>query len=273
MCAVAAANPSLPAASPVGPGERIDRLGCVYDKVTAVEQSFVGNRIGSPPPDLGSFRRIRQPKEGVIVFTLITFGGLRLIRPDSTLAEVPTHRAQAFLLFLALHQGRAVHRETICAALWPGSSEASARAQLRKSLWRVKSAAGTDQDGSPLICNEYQIGLNPARIWVDLWQFTDAMRGLELKADATLNIEDAKVLLHALDLNRDAFGRGLFDDWLLIEHHCPICVAATSCQGLCHSELELFRAALGPEVTVAREQHLLSGDTRCAYRISVRPLR
>ena len=152
-----------------------------------------------------------------MVYTLITFGGLRLIRPDSTLAEVPTHRAQAFLLFLALHQGRAVHRETICAALWPGSSEASARAQLRKSLWRVKSAAGIDQGGSPLICNEYQIGLNPARIGVDLWEFTDAMRGLELKADATLNIEDAKVLLHALDLNRDAFGRGLFDDWLLIE--------------------------------------------------------
>lgn len=58
------------------------------------------------------------------------------------------------------------------------------------------------------------------------------------------------------------------EDWLLIEHHCPICVAATSCQGLCNSELELFRAALGPEVTVEREQHLLSGDTRCAYRIS-----
>jgi predicted ArsR family transcriptional regulator len=58
------------------------------------------------------------------------------------------------------------------------------------------------------------------------------------------------------------------DSWLLVEHHCPICVAATSCQGLCRSELEVFQQALGPEVTVRREQHLLSGDTRCAYRIS-----
>ena len=56
--------------------------------------------------------------------------------------------------------------------------------------------------------------------------------------------------------------------WLLVEHHCPICVAATSCQGLCRSELDVFQQALGPEVTVRREQHLLSGDTRCAYRIS-----
>ena len=58
------------------------------------------------------------------------------------------------------------------------------------------------------------------------------------------------------------------DGWLLVEHHCPICVAATECQGLCRSELDVFQQALGPEVTVRREQHLLSGDTRCAYRIS-----
>lgn len=58
------------------------------------------------------------------------------------------------------------------------------------------------------------------------------------------------------------------DEWLLVEHHCPICVAATSCQGLCSSELEVFQQALGADVTVRREQHLLSGDTRCAYRIA-----
>ena len=58
-------------------------------------------------------------------------------------------------------------------------------------------------------------------------------------------------------------------DLLLIEHHCPICVAATACQGLCRSELEVFQAALGDEVRVTREQHVLSGDTRCAYRIAV----
>jgi predicted ArsR family transcriptional regulator len=57
-------------------------------------------------------------------------------------------------------------------------------------------------------------------------------------------------------------------DLVLIEHHCPICIAATTCQGLCRSELEVFQAALGPSVNVTREQHLLSGDTRCAYRIT-----
>ena len=58
------------------------------------------------------------------------------------------------------------------------------------------------------------------------------------------------------------------DDFVLIEHHCPICDAARTCQGLCSSELELFQAALGDDVSVRREQHLLGGDSRCAYRIS-----
>jgi predicted ArsR family transcriptional regulator len=54
---------------------------------------------------------------------------------------------------------------------------------------------------------------------------------------------------------------------VLIEHHCPICTAAQACQGLCRSELDLFRAALGDDVEVERTQHLLAGDARCAYRV------
>jgi len=55
---------------------------------------------------------------------------------------------------------------------------------------------------------------------------------------------------------------------LLLEHHCPVCDAASTCQGLCRSELALFRSALGEDVTVERVQHLLAGDQRCAYRIA-----
>jgi len=54
---------------------------------------------------------------------------------------------------------------------------------------------------------------------------------------------------------------------LLIEHHCPICTAATACPGLCGSELALFREVLGPRVSVERTQHIVSGDRRCTYRI------
>ena len=57
------------------------------------------------------------------------------------------------------------------------------------------------------------------------------------------------------------------DDWLLIEDHCPICAAATACQNFCRSELQLFREVMGDNIHIEREQHLLSGAGRCAYRI------
>lgn len=58
------------------------------------------------------------------------------------------------------------------------------------------------------------------------------------------------------------------DGLLLTEHHCPICAAASSCQGLCRSELEIFREALGPGAVVERIEHLLGDGRRCVYRIS-----
>ena len=56
-------------------------------------------------------------------------------------------------------------------------------------------------------------------------------------------------------------------DWLLIEDHCPICAAATSCQGFCRSELQLFSEVLGDIASVTREEHLLAGARRCVYRV------
>lgn len=59
-------------------------------------------------------------------------------------------------------------------------------------------------------------------------------------------------------------------DWLLIENHCPICSAAKACTGLCANELKVFSDVLGPDVTVAREEHIIQGARRCAYRVQAR---
>lgn len=68
---------------------------------------------------------------------------------------------------------------------------------------------------------------------------------------------------------------GYMADWteqtdgslLLIENHCPICAAATACQGFCRAELDVFRAVLGPQTTVTRQEHIVAGGRRCSYSI------
>ncbi|MBD8065263.1 transcriptional regulator [Devosia sp. PTR5] len=71
---------------------------------------------------------------------------------------------------------------------------------------------------------------------------------------------------------------GYMADWseqddgtlLLVENHCPICAAATACQGFCRAELEVFRAVLGPGAEIERLEHIVSGGRRCSY--SIRPV-
>jgi ABC-type histidine transport system ATPase subunit len=62
-------------------------------------------------------------------------------------------------------------------------------------------------------------------------------------------------------------GPGAF---LFIENHCPICAAATACQGFCATELDLFRSVLGSDASVERTEHIVSGDRRCVYRVTAK---
>lgn len=58
--------------------------------------------------------------------------------------------------------------------------------------------------------------------------------------------------------------------YLLIENHCPICVAARACQRLCGGELEVFQRVLGADVELERTEHIMAGARRCAYRVKPR---
>jgi predicted ArsR family transcriptional regulator len=59
-------------------------------------------------------------------------------------------------------------------------------------------------------------------------------------------------------------------EYLLVEHHCPVCDAAQACSGLCRGEWDVFRRVLGDDVTVERTEHLLSGGARCVYRVTAK---
>ena len=54
--------------------------------------------------------------------------------------------------------------------------------------------------------------------------------------------------------------------WLL-ENHCPICAAATKCLSFCRSELTMFQKLLSEVATVSREEHIIEGARRCAYKV------
>lgn len=154
------------------------------------------------------------------MYRVITFGGLQIRRPDGSIAKMQTCRARALFVFLLLNRDRMVHRELLCSLLWPDLSEAKAKSQLRKTLWRIRSAlshSGRKCESGVVRISEHQIGLDQTQIEVDLWHFTDVMSSLELKSDNELDKSDARALLLAVSLNNDTFSTGIFDDWCLLE--------------------------------------------------------
>lgn len=58
------------------------------------------------------------------------------------------------------------------------------------------------------------------------------------------------------------------EGYLFVENHCPICAAATECQGFCRAELHTFRMALGENVKIDRTDHIVGGARRCSYKVT-----
>ena len=95
--------------------------------------------------------------------------------------------------------------------------------------------------------------------------YTVALEGADDLGDRVARLAEARSREGYMAESR-ADGEG----YVLIENHCPICVAATACQGFCRSELATFREVLGPGASVERTEHIVNGDRRCVYRISHR---
>ncbi len=112
-----------------------------------------------------------------------------------------------------------------------------------------------------------------------LWQLTAAGHSYfpDRHADVTLQLLDSvQQLFGAAGVEKLIAQRELQqqqqyqqdNSWYLTEHHCPICAAATACQGFCRAELALFQHCAGSQIKVERVQHVLSGDKRCTYRFT-----
>ncbi|MGJ1364171.1 helix-turn-helix transcriptional regulator [Sphingobacterium spiritivorum] len=91
-------------------------------------------------------------------------------------------------------------------------------------------------------------------------QHLSGIRDLEPRIEALVDIRQREGYM--AEYRSEADG-----EYLFIENHCPICAAATQCQGFCDNELTTFRTVLGTQATVDRISHIVAGARRCAYVI------
>lgn len=91
----------------------------------------------------------------------------------------------------------------------------------------------------------------------------------EALSDSTSLVEKIKKLVQLRE--QDGYMaeiQPLDNGYLLIENHCPICSAASSCPALCQSELNVFKAILGDHISIERTEHIINKERRCVYSIT-----
>lgn len=151
---------------------------------------------------------------------ITTFGGLCIEQAHGGAVCLQTDRTRALFLYLLNHRNHMVHREAICATLWPDLGERQARAQLSKSLWRLRSALDPDpvpEQTAVVGQSESLIGLRADRIDADCWRLADAVTAIEFKDDQDLTLADAQKLSEVVRECQGTFCVGFFDDWC--EHY------------------------------------------------------
>lgn len=80
------------------------------------------------------------------------------------------------------------------------------------------------------------------------------------RLDALADLRSAEGYMASVEEDADGTLR-------LIENHCPICAAASFCQGFCRAEKSVFETVLGPRARIERDEHIVGGGRRCTYVI------
>jgi len=96
----------------------------------------------------------------------------------------------------------------------------------------------------------------------DLTKYDEALAGqntMEEKLESLTNIRSKEGYM--AEWSKE------IDGYFFIENHCPICTAATKCNGFCLAELKNIQKLLGEKVQVERTEHTVKGSRCCTYRI------
>jgi predicted ATPase/DNA-binding SARP family transcriptional activator len=140
---------------------------------------------------------------GCAMLRLHLLGSLRLFDADTSLALATPPKTLHLLAYLLLHRQAVVTRGQVAFALWPDRSEADARGQLRRYLYRLRQFL---PPGEWLQTHGDYVQWNAtADYWLDVDEFE------RLSGEGPDRLE-AALKLYPQDLLID-----LYEDWVIIE--------------------------------------------------------
>jgi DNA-binding SARP family transcriptional activator len=145
------------------------------------------------------------------------FGGVQVFLNGQGVGPFPTRWASGLLAYLALKNGKLLHRDVLAALFWPEEPDQRARKSLRNALWRLRSLIeppGIPQ-GAFLTVTGQSVGLTgTGSIRLDVADFD---RLVSTVADGELDDDRLGCLEECLQLYRGDFMDGHDYRWCVHE--------------------------------------------------------
>jgi DNA-binding SARP family transcriptional activator/tetratricopeptide (TPR) repeat protein len=141
------------------------------------------------------------------------FGNLRITCGGETLAIVNKPRLQALLAYLVLHSDAPQPRERLAFLMWPESTDAQARTNLRQLLHHLRHAL-PPECGSIVADHQTVHWPPPGGVAVDIFEFDAAVASAEKAAAAGDDAAEYERLTEAARLYHDDILPALYDEWL-----------------------------------------------------------
>jgi DNA-binding SARP family transcriptional activator len=139
------------------------------------------------------------------------FGTLELRSGDTPLPPIESARAESLLAYLLLHRGGPQRRQRLAFLLWPDSTEAQARTNLRHLLHTLRRAI-PDIDRFLDVTPRTLGWRAESPYWLDVAAFEEAMERAGAGGEGERAALEAAIGLYSGDLLD-----GTYDDWLLDE--------------------------------------------------------
>lgn len=148
------------------------------------------------------------------------FGKFRLTVGDVDAPDLESRKAQELITYLLLHREQHHYREALASLLWPESSAAQARRNLRQLLWQIQSTLARSGAASHLLVDAdaewLQLHLD-SQCWVDVAILQQAWYEVKDIPGEALSRAQYHAVREAVDLYRGPLLDGCYEAWCLFE--------------------------------------------------------
>jgi len=125
-----------------------------------------------------------------------------------------TVKAKKLFFYLLLHRKKQVSSDVLVDALWPGTSQRKGSDSLRKAMQHTREIMGSELGAKAELINSVK-GVYEVSSSISIWLDVNAFDSLYDRATKSQDdVEKEQTLQEAIDLYKDGFAVGWYDQWV-----------------------------------------------------------